>query len=194
MLLKSKSNSNLIKMKHLLVLSLLFLTNLAMLTAQQKTDNKKEIINLIKQYSDCVIERDSVKFYKLFNEGEVTWCASLKDRSQAREIEMKGVKSARNSYFSSSYTAFMRGLFHYQSTEDKFDNITIIEDGTVASITMDYSFWADNKMTNFGGKYLTLIKRNGQWKITSVIYSLELTVYFTQPSVKDREKEKKRRL
>ncbi|MGZ3761013.1 MAG: hypothetical protein ACXVJE_18915 [Mucilaginibacter sp.] len=53
---------------------------------------------------------------------------------------------------------------------------------------MDYSFWADQKMTNWGGKYLTLIKRDGKWKITSVIYSLELTDYFKQPPLQERQR------
>ena len=82
----------------------------------------------------------------------------------------------------------MRSLFRYKSTEDKFDHIRIIEDGTVASASIDYSFWADNKMTNWGGKYLLLIKRDGKWKITSVIYSLELSNYFEQPTLKERQK------
>ncbi|PIG97519.1 hypothetical protein CS542_07045 [Pedobacter sp. IW39] len=60
----------------------------------------------------------------------------------------------------------MRALFRYKSTEDKFDNIKIIEDGTVASVTMDYSFWANDKMTNWVVNILTLIKRDGKWKIT----------------------------
>ncbi|WP_184548177.1 hypothetical protein [Mucilaginibacter sp. FT3.2] len=72
------------------------------------------------------------------------------------------------------------------SAEDKFDNIRIVEDGTVASVSMDYSFWANNKMTNWGGKYLTLIKRDGKWKITSVIYSVELAEYFEQPGLNER--------
>ena len=177
-------------MKHIIILSLFFLTNVPSLKAQQKTNHKKEITNLIKQYSDSVIKRDSLAFYQLFNDGIVTWCAAVKDRSQGKELEMKGEKGARNSYFEGSYKAFMRGLYRYQSTEDKFDNITIIEDGTVASVTMDYSFWADNKMTNFGGKYLTLIKRDGQWKITSVIYSLELTAYYMQPTLEERRNTK----
>jgi len=160
--------------------------------AQQKADNKKEIKGIINTYSRSVIERDSVAFYDLFNDGRVTWCASLKERSQTKEIEAIGVEKAGDSYFEGSYKSFFRSLFRYQSTEDKFDNITIIEDGTVASVTMDYSFWANNKMTNWGGKYLTLIKRNGKWKITSVIYSLELTSYFPQPSPKERQKLKSR--
>jgi len=79
-------------------------------------------------------------------------------------------------------------LFKYQSTEDKFDNIQIIEDGTVASVVMDYSFWANGSMTNWGNKNLLLVKKDGKWKITSVIYSLELTDFYAQPSPKEREK------
>ena len=159
--------------------------------AQQNTDNKKEIKAIIDLYSESVIKRDSITFYNLFNDGTVTWCAALMEKSQNKEIETKGIEKAGSNYFSGSYKGFLRSLFRHQFTEDKFDNIHIIEDGTVASVTMDYSFWADNKMTNWGGKYLTLIKRDGIWKITSVIYSLELTSYFEQPSLAKREKEKK---
>jgi hypothetical protein len=151
-------------------------------------DNKKEISRIITTYSQSVVAKDSVTFYPLFNNGLVTWCAALKDRPQAKEVEKNGIKSARRNYFSGSYQTFMRSLFRYKSTEDKFDNIRIIEDGTVASVTMDYSFWGNNKMTNWGSKHLTLIKRDGNWKITSVIYSLELTDNFDQPSLKERQK------
>jgi hypothetical protein len=156
--------------------------------AQQTTQDRKNITDLINTYSKCVIDKDSTTFYNLFNDGPVTWCAALKDRSKEREIQKSSGKSERKSYFSGSYQAFMRSLFRYRSTEDKFDNIQIIEDGTVASVSMDYSFWANNKMTNWGCKYLSLIKRDGKWKITSVIYSIELTDYFDQPSLKHREK------
>lgn len=120
--------------------------------------DKKEIHRIIDVYSKCVIEKDSATFYDLFNDGRVTWCAAIKG----------------GDYFEGSYKGFMRGLYKYKHSEDKFDKIHIVEDGTVASVTMDYSFWAEGKMTNWGGKYLTLIKRDGKWKITSVIYSLEL--------------------
>ncbi|MBB6130613.1 Cif family virulence factor [Mucilaginibacter lappiensis] len=175
-------------MKNIKLLSIVFLIITQYCYAQQKTADRNEITEVINNYGKYVIEKDSTAFYSLFNDGPVTWCAALKERSQAREFEKNGIKSARRSYFAGSYKAFMRSLFRYKSTEDKFDNIRITEDGTVASVSMDYSFWADNKMTNWGGKYLTLIKRDGKWKITSVIYSLELTDYFDQPPLKERQK------
>jgi len=169
-----------------LVCSLLLL--LVQHSYAQSIDNKKEISRILTTYSRSVVAKDSVTFYRLFNDGLVTWCAALKDRSQAKEVERKGATSAGSNYFSRSYKAFMRSLFRYDSTEDKFDNIRIVDDGTVASVTMDYSFWGNNKMTNWGNKYLGLIKRDGHWKITSVIYSLELSHYVEQPTLTERQK------
>lgn len=155
---------------------------------QQKEDDQQKILSIINTYSKSVIAKDSVSFYGLFNEGNVVWCGALTDHSQEKEIITKGKLKAGSNYFSGSYKGFLRGLFKYQSTEDKFDNIKIVEDGTVASVTMDYSFWSDDKMTNWGNKYLGMIKRDGQWKITSVIYSLELVKYGKQPTLKERQK------
>lgn len=155
---------------------------------QELGGNKKQIKSIIETYSKSVIDKDSTTFYALFNDGPVTWCAALKDRSTIKENEGKGAAAARSNYFSGSHKGFFRGLYNYASTEDKFDNIRIIEDGTVATVSMDYSFWANKKMTNWGGKYLTLIKRDGRWKITSVIYSVELADYYQQPTLKLRSK------
>jgi len=175
-------------MKTIPLLTFVFFITVRESSGQQTTDNRKEITSIINSYSKSVIEKDSATFYGLFNDGPVTWCAALKDRSQTKEFEKNGWKTSRMNYFSGSYQAFMRSLFKYKSTEDKFDNIRIIEDGTVASVSMDYSFWADNKMTNWGCKYLSLIKRDEKWKIISVSYSLELTDYFEQPSLSERQK------
>lgn len=174
-------------MKAIKLLTFVLLITIQNLYPQQKATDKAAINEIIHQYSESVIKKDSVTFYNLFNDGTVTWCAALKDKSQSKEAA-KNTGKVRSNYFSGSYKGFLRGLFGYESTEDKFDNVHIIEDGTVASVTMDYSFWANHKMTNWGGKYLTLIKRDGKWKITGVIYSVELTSYFEQPSLIERQK------
>jgi len=154
--------------------------------AQVKPDDRSEISKLIEDYSQSVIERDSTTFYDLFNEGIVIWGAVLAERSAAKDVV--NAKPVRNNYSSGSYKGFMRALFRYSSAEDKFDNIRIVTDGSVASVMMDYSFWANSKMTNWGGKYLGLVKREGKWKISSVIYSIELASHYPQPSLLDRQK------
>lgn len=174
-------------MKTLVISSILLLMIMPQLSAQKKSAAETEITQILKVYSKSVIERDSIAFYDLFNDGIVTWCAALKDSSQEKEMLKEGKKTARSNYSSGSYKGFMRALFRYKSTEDKFDNIKIVNDGTVASVMMDYSFWANGKMTNWGSKFLGLIKRDGKWKITNVVYSIELTDYFAQPTVEKRQ-------
>lgn len=169
-------------MKKIYILSFILLTTVIQCFGQQKSDDNKKILAIINSYTRSVIEKDSTVFYSLFNDDHVVWCAALKDRSQAREIEKKGKEKVGSNYFSGSYKGFLRSLFEDKATEDKFDNIKIVEDGTVASVTMDYSFWIDNQMINWGSKHLNLIKRDNEWKITSVIYSLELVKYFKQPA------------
>ncbi|KFF05018.1 Cif family virulence factor [Flavobacterium reichenbachii] len=176
-------------MKKISLLSFIVLT-IMQCYGQQKQDDNKKILAIIDSYSKSVIEKDSITFYSLFNDDHVVWCAAYKDRTQAREIQAKGEAKAGSSYFSGSYKGFLRGLFRHKTTEDKFDTIKIVQDGTVASVTMDYSFWADNEMTNWGSKYLNLIKKEGKWKITSVIYSLELVKYFKQPERKTKKQAK----
>lgn len=175
-------------MKIVTVMPILFFAIVQPAFAQKKTDGKKEIIQIIDAYSESVIKRDSATFYNLFNKDAVTWCLALRERSQSRELGKRSPEIGRSNYSSGSHKGFFRSLYRHGTTEDKFDNIAVVEDGTVASVTMDYSFWADGKMTNWGAKYLTLIKRDGQWKITSVIYSIELTEYFPQPALKERQK------
>lgn len=177
-------------MRYIKLLIVMLLTVMQQLHSQEKSNNMQEINDIIEKYSKSVIQRDSVTFYSLFNTENVTWCAALKDSSQFREVEAKGAVKAGTGYFFGSYKSFLRSLFRYKATEDKFDNIHITEDGTVATVNMDYSFWADNKMTNWGSKYLTLIKREGYWKITAVVYSLELTQYYKQPYLAQRQKKK----
>lgn len=171
--------------KYVLLGMLLFTSKFAL--SQQKNADDKAIYTSINSYSRSVIGRDSASFYELFNNDPVSWCAALAPLSQFGELSKSGQQKPRSAYFSGSYKAFMRSLFRHRSTEDKFDNIQITSDGTAASVTMDYSFWADGRMTNWGRKLLMLIKREDRWKITSVAYSIELTGYRAQPSAKGRK-------
>ncbi|KLT67079.1 hypothetical protein [Pedobacter sp. BMA] len=175
-------------MKFTTTLTIIILVWASNLYAQKKPKPVAGIQAVIQAYSESVLERDSLRFYQLFNDGPIVWCAALKAYSQEQESKKtKSGAAARKTYFSGSYKDFMRSLYRYKYTEDKFDRIHIFEDGTVANVTMDYSFWADGRMINWGRKLLQLIKRDGFWKITSVIYSIELTDHLPQPSFLDRQ-------
>jgi hypothetical protein len=171
-------------MKTLKLLPILLLIVLQRTNAQQVVSNQDQIKNVLAKYTNCVIAKDSVAFYKLFIDGPTTWYAAVKDRSMAKRAEKK---PGGTNLFSASYKSFMRSLFGDKLTEDKFDNLRIIKDGAVATVTMDYSFWVDHKMTNWGNKDLLMVKEDGEWKIASVLYSVESANFFPQPTLKERQ-------
>ncbi|KFF01925.1 nuclear transport factor 2 family protein [Chryseobacterium luteum] len=141
------------------------------------------IRKLMDEFMQCIRTRDEARFSSLFQE-PVLWTGIYTDRTQAKRLE-KDPKAEY--YFTDDYKAFIRS-FKDDKSEERFDNIKIIEDGAIASASFDYSFWYDGKMENWGKEIWTLMKIHGTWKITSVTFSMDLAKYFPQPSLKERTK------
>ncbi|MCT2408914.1 nuclear transport factor 2 family protein [Chryseobacterium antibioticum] len=148
-----------------------------------QTQDETAICKLMDEFMQCIKTRDEVKFASLFQE-PVLWTGIYNDRTQAKRLE-KNPKAEY--YFTDDYKAFIKS-FKDDKSEEKFDNIKIIEDGAIASANFDYSFWYDGKMENWGKEIWTLMKIHGTWKITSVTFSMDLAKYFPQPSLKERTK------
>jgi len=161
-------------------LSLLFICQIGF----SQTNNKKELTKVLDTFMRSIVKSDSIAFYDLFIDKTVNWIGIYKDKSQQKRIEDDPKSEV---YFADDYKAFFRSVKGGNS-EEKFDNIQIIEDGNLASITFDYSFWYKQKMFNWGKEFWHLIKIDGKWKITSVVFSMELTKYLPQPSLKERKK------
>lgn len=165
-------------MKRLL---LLFVLSFNLSFAQTKDET--EIRKVINDFMESIKTRNETQYLSLFQE-PVLWTGIYKDRTQAKRLE-KNPKAEY--YFADDYKAFIKG-FKDDKSEEKFDNIKIVEDGAVASANFDYSFWYDGKMENWGKEIWTLMKINGIWKITSVTFSMDLAKYFPQPSLNERTK------
>ncbi|WP_374463792.1 nuclear transport factor 2 family protein [Chryseobacterium sp.] len=148
-----------------------------------QTKDETEIRKVMDDFMGCIKSRDEAKYLSLFQE-PVLWTGIYKDRTQAKRLE-KNPKA--DYYFADDYKAFIKS-FKDDKSEEKFDNIKIIEDGSIASANFDYSFWYNGKMENWGKEIWTLMKVNGTWKITSVTFSMDLTKYFPQPSLNERTK------
>lgn len=165
-------------MKRLL---LLFVLSFNLSFAQTKDET--EIRKVMNDFMESIKTRNEIQYLSLFQE-PVLWTGIYKDRTQAKRLE-KNPKAEY--YFADDYKAFIKG-FKDDKSEEKFDNIKIVEDGAVASANFDYSFWYDGKMENWGKEIWTLMKINGIWKITSVTFSMDLAKYFPQPSLNERTK------
>jgi len=65
--------------------------------------------------------------------------------------------------------------------EEKFYNIRIRTDGSVASLSSDYSFWSNNQKTNWGQENWELIFNGTDWKIATIIWSVNLETVKKEP-------------
>lgn len=140
--------------------------------AQQtvKVDDKSKLQEVLNSFMKCITTKDSVKFYSLFHNDPIVWVGVYKDKTQQKRLEKEA--TALN-YKTSDYKTWFRSISTGVPKEEKFYNIDIVEDGNIASITFDYSFWGDNKKGNWGKESWGLVNISGEWKITSVIFSME---------------------
>jgi len=152
---------------HLLIFMLLS----GFAAAQNYSPEKKEIETVIRQVKESIIRKDSAAFYRLFHENPVVWIGVVKNRSQAKRLQANPANS--KNYFKDTYENFFRYIMEPGRKEEEFNNIRIVNDDVMASVTFDYIFHEDNTITNWGDEAWHLIKAEGKWKIVSVIYSYE---------------------
>lgn len=152
--------------RHIITFLVILLTQSVF--SQTKTD-KQEIQKVLNTFMECLVKKDSIKFYNLFHEDPIVWVGVTQQKSYMSELEKN---TSEKDYFSATYKEFYRAFFN-KEIEEKFYNIQILEDGYIATVIFDYSFWNKREKTNWGKESWGLIRTNGEWKITSVIFSTE---------------------
>ena len=110
-------------------------------------DNKTKLQEVLNTFMKCITTKDSAKFHSLFHKEPVVWVGVYKDKTQHKRLEKD---NAALNYRTSDYKTWFRSILTGAPKEEKFYNINIVEDGNIACITFDYSFWADNKKGNWG--------------------------------------------
>jgi hypothetical protein len=160
-------------------------------STSSKVDHKQTIHRIMDSFMKCIHKKDEATYYSLFAEGPISWYGVMKDESD-RQIKKKNPKA--KSWFSDSPKEFYDSLRDEDKNEERFDNITIIEDGSIASVTFDYSFWRKGKMLNWGTEHWGMVRIDGKWKISSVVFSMDMTEYAKQPTLKHRAAEKRKSL
>lgn len=145
---------------------------------QSTSISEKEKINsILTEFMSCIETKDSTKMYNLFHKGPVTWIGVYKEQTQQERL--KKDSSALN-YKISDYKTWFRNVCKPEPRKELFTHIDIIEDGSIASVTFNYSFWVNNKKGNWGKEFWHLVKEKDNWKIASVIFSIELETYKPQ--------------
>lgn len=143
--------------------------------------SRKELEKVVEDFRSSIIERDSAKFYGLFHEAPVVWIGVDKERSHQHFLSKD--KNLKNNFFKDSPKGFFRGILSEQAEEEeKFYNVKIEGDERIAAITFDYSYWRNKKKQNWGKESWALIRANGHWKITAVLFSVEMENILPEPN------------
>ncbi len=169
--------------KYFITFLVILLTHTAF-SQTQEIDNKKKIHKVLNTFMECLVKKDSIKFYSLFHTDPVVWVGVTQQKSFTDEL--KKDKTAIDNFIA-NYKSFYRH-FYTKEVEEKFYNIQILENGYIASVMFDYSFWEKGKKINWGKENWGMIKTNGQWKITSVIFSTEDETINPEPKIIKQEK------
>ena len=156
-------------MKQYIFISIIVvLTQFAFSQTRTKSE-QKEIHKVLDAFMECLVKKDSTKFYSLFHAEPIVWVGVTHQKTY--EDELKNDSKAKDN-FTANYKSFYR-CFYTKEIEEKFYNVQILDNGYIASVIFDYSFWEKGKKMNWGKESWAMIKTNGQWKITSVVFSTE---------------------
>jgi CubicO group peptidase (beta-lactamase class C family) len=139
--------------------------------------DRQQIQELLQTFMKALKDKDSLTMYSLFINSPVTWVRVWKPTTlEARRKQNPGEKELNESDHKSWFRRVMQGGIK----EEYFLNPVIAEDGSIGSVTFDYSFWSNGVKGNWGKESWALVKENGRWKIASVIFSVELETIVPQ--------------
>ncbi len=141
-------------------------------------NDKQEIEQLMKTFMNSIEKKDSTTLFSLFADVPVTWVGVWQPVTQKTKLEANELSPA---YKVSDFKTWFRNIMKGGIKAELFSNPVIVEDGTIGSVTFDYSFWVNNKKGNWGKESWGLIKLNDKWKIASVLFSMELEKIRKQP-------------
>ncbi|SDG67378.1 nuclear transport factor 2 family protein [Dyella sp. 333MFSha] len=131
---------------------------------------KAEIQHAVDTFQAALKAHDAKSVSSLFLNDNISWYTSLGDASftsvKARHSE---VTTAYKAGTLKQFTDFI-GSGKVQ-VEERFHNIRIDTDGTVASVYFDFDFLADGKIANHGAETWQMIHTPDGWKIAAMLYS-----------------------
>jgi hypothetical protein len=138
--------------------------------AQQSTETaKQEIQKVLVTYMNCIVNKDSLTFCNLFAVDSVSFFGV--NAPETYQGYIKKYPGARL-LIKDNYKNFMHFVVSSKKkAEEKYSNVNIWNDNTIATLFFNYSFWLDNKETNWGIETWQLLFNGKEWKIMSALFS-----------------------
>lgn len=133
-------------------------------------DDIKAITQVTEEFQAAIIAKDAKRLSALVLNQQILFTSPATEAFVKKSRETMDVND--DGMDGGGYRAFARSIAGSKvPVQEKFYNVKITQDGHLAWVVFDYEFLADNKVTNFGVESWNMVKRDGKWKIFSVVWS-----------------------
>lgn len=140
--------------------------------------DRASIEKVVETFRVSIINKDKDSFMKLFYSDTIPWIGVNTDKSVAWLKAHKPkpeLQDLPKIYVGKGPKEFIENIVRFSGKEEeKFDNVRIDTDGDVAQVWFDYSYNYSGYKSNWGKEAWHLVRTEEGWKISSVIWSMEI--------------------
>jgi hypothetical protein len=127
------------------------------------------IQKVVEQFKAAIIARDGKTLGNLFLQDHDSWL-SVADETIWAKVKAQNPQAPK--VFPSSWKEFSKFIQDADKPiEERFYNVRIDTNGTIASVWFDFDFLVDGKVTNRGSESWQMVRAEDGWKISSMLYS-----------------------
>lgn len=142
--------------------------------AQLSTADSVLIQQLITDFQTAIVEKDSLRFNKLFFSPTVSFVGIMSKETegsiQKDYPEFQGVAV-------SNQRKFIREICVSDKPQrEAFYEVETASDGVIANVAFDYAFYSGARMMQWGHEKWNLVKEGNTWLITDVVYTIRFPV------------------
>ena len=143
----------------------------ASLAAPARAADTDAIRQVVQQFQSAIVARDGKTLGSLFVQDGGSWLSVLDDATYAAA---KARNPAAKKLEPSTWQKFADFVQHSaKPIEERFHDVRVETNGTVASVWFDFDFLVDGKVTNRGSETWQLVRTGDGWKIQAMLYSVD---------------------
>ena len=128
------------------------------------------IRQLVQQFQTAIVAHDGKTLGSLFVQEGGAWLSVLDEptyaAAKARNPTVQRLQPSTWQKFADFVTHSAKPI------EERFYDVRVRTNGTVASVWFDFDFLADGKVTNRGSETWQLVRTDDGWKIFAMLYSV----------------------
>ena len=154
------------------ILAVLVFSKMSYAQHARRTSDAAAIRKILNSFTQAIIKKDSTTLASLFANTPI---AFLNVKSAKTIAYLKKKDPSTPFVEIDNYKDFIAYVGQTKDqVEEKIYNVRITTDGSVASLSSDYSFWSNNQKSNWGQENWELIFNGTDWKIAAIVWSVNL--------------------